>query len=77
MVNRIKKEVKDIKTTVELDLGILSIETIVNIFEDMQAEIVYRKEENDKLRVAGKPYEYPSSDKSVAVKSLNMEDDHF
>jgi hypothetical protein len=52
--HRIKKERTVDETTVALDLGILSIGTIVRIFQDMQEEIAYRKEENDKLRTTGK-----------------------
>jgi hypothetical protein len=50
MKNRIKKERNDEnRTTVEIDLGIMSNGTMVRIFEDMQEEIISLREENNKL----------------------------
>jgi hypothetical protein len=48
MKNRIKKEDEN-RTTVEIDLDMLSNGTIVKIFEDMQEEIISLREENNKL----------------------------
>jgi hypothetical protein len=52
MKNRIKKERNDEnRTTVEIDLGIMSNGTMVRIFEDMQEEIISLREENNKLTI--------------------------
>lgn len=51
--------------TVELDLELLSIATVVKIVEDMKEEIYYQRDENKKLKSSDNShdnFDTPSSD---------------